>query len=119
VDQVKTLDPLSGATRLEPDFRCSRTQPFTFETSHLPAGPGNDPEDDPHWRLLKEGGNVGGGGAVAGGFKPVPPPPLPQKWGPRQRRGILTKPELRRPRVREGEGERIESVEKENRLPCF
>lgn len=62
-------------------------------------GSGEDPDDDPHWRLFKEGGKVSGGGE-GGGLKPVPPPPFPRKRGPRQRRGVLIQPALRRQRVR-------------------
>lgn len=72
-----------------------------------------DPDDDPHWRLYKQGGNInggmspggvdGGGGGNAGegrGLRPVPPPPIPRKSRSRRRRGeLLSTSRQRRPRV--------------------
>eukprot|EP00752_Nemacystus_decipiens_P005664 g5126.t1 len=113
VDQVKTLDPLSGATRLEPVGVASegggrgrhRGRRLVVpgggaEAEAFGVGADDNPEDDPHWRLFKEGGKGGDGGSGGSGFKPVPPPPLPRKRRSRQRPGVLAKPELRRPRDR-------------------
>ncbi|CAM9179550.1 unnamed protein product [Scytosiphon promiscuus] len=114
MDGVKTLDPLSGATRLEPSGvgsgaagrgeggyhrgrRLSAPEGAEQEGFRVGEKFADDPEDDPHWRLFKEGGNVSGGAA---GLKPVPPPALPKKRGPRHKRGALIKPEPRRPRDR-------------------
>ncbi|CAM9764398.1 unnamed protein product [Ectocarpus fasciculatus] len=114
VNRVKTLDPLSGGKRIEAGGTGARggggvghhrgrrlVVPGVAEPEGFGVGErSDDPEDDPHLRLFKEGGNVSGGGAGGGGFKPVPPPPLPRKRGSKQRQGVLAKPELRRPRDR-------------------
>eukprot|EP00903_Cladosiphon_okamuranus_P008608 g8256.t1 len=111
VDRVKTFDPLSGAMRLEPVGVGTRESggrhrgrrlvvPGEVEPEGFGVGVDDDAENDPHWRLFKEGGNVGGGAGGGRGFTPVPPPPLPRKRRSRQRPGVLAKPELRRPRDR-------------------
>ncbi|CAM9126669.1 unnamed protein product [Ectocarpus sp. 6 AP-2014] len=113
VNRVKTLDPLSGGKRIEAGGTGARggggvghhrgrrlVVPGGAEPEGFGVGSDDDAEDDPHLRLFKEGGNIGGGGGGGGGFKPVPPPPLPRKRGSKQRRGVLAKPELRRPRDR-------------------
>ncbi|CAM9673609.1 unnamed protein product [Ectocarpus sp. 12 AP-2014] len=113
VNRVRTLDPLSGGKRIETGGTGARggggvghhrgrrlVVPGGAEPEGFGVGSDDDPEDDPHLRLLKEGGNIGGGGGGGGGLKPVPPPPLPRERGSKQRRGVLAKPELRRPRDR-------------------
>lgn len=72
------------------------------------------PEDDPHSRLHKGGGqssaeirsDVGVAGATGaeGGLRPVPPPPLPYKPGTREKRRARPSPGMRGPRVRDSTG---------------
>ncbi|CAM9764198.1 unnamed protein product [Ectocarpus sp. 8 AP-2014] len=56
-------------------------------------------------KRIETGGTGARGGGGVGHHRgrrlvPVPPPPLPRKRGSKQRRGVIAKPELRRPRDR-------------------